>query len=139
MSKRVSGIGGIFFRSKDPKASRAWYNKHLGLNTHDYGATFEWRKSDNKESKGYTAWSPFPQDTEYMNPSGRDFMINFRVENLEELLSQLKAEGVEVVGEIETFEYGKFAHIMDPDGVKIELWEPNDEVFGKMSDGGTTC
>ncbi|QNL22769.1 VOC family protein [Hyphobacterium sp. CCMP332] len=125
--KRVTGLGGIFFKSEDPDKSKEWYKKHLGLNTNQYGATFHWRHADEPDKKGRTEWGPFDKNTEYMNPSKKDFMINYRVDNLEKLLEALKKEGVQIVGEMETYEYGKFGWIMDPDGVKIELWEPLDE------------
>lgn len=132
MKKRVTSIGGIFFKCNDPKAQRDWYANHLGFNTDDYGTTFEWRKSDSPEEKGHTVWSTFKNDTDYFAPSTKEFMVNFRVENLVELIAQLKKEGVEQVGEIQEYEYGKFAHIMDPEGNKIELWEAKDDEFGKM-------
>ena len=133
MKKRVTAIGGIFFKCENPKAQNEWYKTHLGLNTSDYGANFEWRKSDQPEEKGYTVWSPFKKDTEYFAPSEKEFMVNFRVENLAELLVALKEEGVQQIGEMQEYEYGKFAHILDPEGNKIELWEPVDEEYGKMT------
>ncbi len=130
--KRVTGIGGVFFKCKDPDTVKSWYKKHLGLETDQYGTSFEWRKADNPDEKGYTAWSPMKEDTEYFKPSKSPLMINYRVDNLEELVRVLREEGVQVVDEIETFEYGKFVHIMDPEGNKIELWEPIDREYGKM-------
>ncbi len=130
--KRVTSIGGIFFKCDDPKSQREWYAEHLGLKTDDYGTTFEWRKSDAPEEKGYSVWSTFPKDSDYFEPSKKEFMINFRVEDLENLLVELKKEGVQIIGEVQTLEYGKFAHIMDPEGNKIELWEAIDENFGKL-------
>lgn len=130
--KRVTSLGGIFFKCENPEQIREWYNKHLGINTDAYGTSFEWRKSDKPDEKGYTAWSPFKADTKYFDPSPKEFMINYRVENLEELVKILKSEGVQVVDEIESFDYGKFVHIMDPEGNKIELWEANDLEYGKM-------
>jgi predicted enzyme related to lactoylglutathione lyase len=130
--KRVTAIGGIFFKCDDPQAQRNWYANHLGLKTDDYGTTFEWRKSDNPEEKGYSVWSTFKKDTDYFEPSKKEFMINFRVEDLDALLIELKKEGVQVVGEVQVFEYGKFAHIMDPEGNKIELWQSIDAEYGKM-------
>lgn len=125
--KRVTGLGGIFFKSRDPQAIKDWYNKHLHLDAGEYGAMFEWRLADNPEKKGNTVWSPFPENTDYYDPSKKEFMINYRVENLEELLNVLKEEGVEIVGEIQNYPYGKFGWIMDPEGNKIELWEPAEE------------
>ena len=130
--KRVTSIGGIFFKCDDPKAQREWYANHLGFVTDDYGTTFEWRKSGNADEKGYSVWSTFPKDTDYFSPSKKDFMINFRVENLDEVLAELKKEGIEQIGETQILEYGKFAHIMDPEGNKIELWESDDKKFGEM-------
>ena len=125
--KRVTGIGGIFFKSNDPKAMREWYAKHLGLPVSEYGTMFEWRHADEPEKKGTTVWNPFKADTKYFEPSGREYMLNYRVENLEWLLGELKKEGVEQVGEMQVYEYGKFAHIVDPEGNKIELWEDTGE------------
>jgi D-3-phosphoglycerate dehydrogenase len=125
--KRVTGIGGIFFKSKNPKALIAWYGKHLGLKTNDYGSTFCWK--DNNGADCSTQWSPFAADTNYFVPSEKQFMQNFRVANLEKLLRQLEEEGVTIVGEMESFEYGNFGWVLDPEGNKIELWEPIDSVF----------
>ena len=101
-----------------------WYQKHLGLNTNPYGATFEWFEDADKTKKGQTQWSPFADTTTYFEPSAKEFMINYRVENLVELVEQLKKEGVTIVDKIETYDYGKFVHILDAEGNKIELWEP---------------
>lgn len=125
--KRVTGIGGLFFKSKNSKELVAWYGKHLGLKTDDYGSTFWWK--DNNGEDCSTQWSPFKDDTTYFSPSEKQFMQNFRVHNLEKLLLQLKAEGVTIVGEMESYDYGKFGWIMDPEGNKIELWEPIDYIF----------
>jgi predicted enzyme related to lactoylglutathione lyase len=122
--KRVTGIGGLFFKAEKPDELRNWYGTHLGFQTDQYGATFEWRHADDAEQKGYTQWSTFAKDSTYFAPSNKDFMFNFQVENLTELLAVLKAEGVTVIGEIEEYDYGKFGWIMDPEGNKIELWEP---------------
>jgi len=111
---------------------KEWYAKHLGFDVDKYGTTFEWRKSEEKDKKGYTVWSPFKQDTKYFEPSSKDFMINYRVENIEMLVEELKKEGVTVLDSIEVFEYGKFVHILDHEGNKIELWEPNDEEYEKI-------
>jgi len=135
--KRVTGIGGIFFKCKDPKAAREWYARHLGLNTGEYGTTFEWRQADEGTHKGFTQWCPFTADTKYFDPSAREFMINYRVENLEWLIEQLKKEGITIVDKIEVFDYGKFCHILDPEGNKIELWEPNDTAYDKIVEGRT--
>jgi predicted enzyme related to lactoylglutathione lyase len=125
--KRVTGIGGVFFKAKDPEKMKAWYGTHLGIPSNQYGATFNWYEKNG--DKGTTAWNPFKEDTSYFSPSEKQFMFNYRVENLEALLELLRAEGVTVVGDMEVFDYGKFAWIMDPEGNKIELWEPVDEAF----------
>jgi predicted enzyme related to lactoylglutathione lyase len=125
--RKVTGIGGIFFKCKDPKKVVEWYQQHLGLNTNPYGATFEWYDGSDSTKKGVTQWSPFSETTKYFEPSTRDFMINYRVENLVELVEQLQSEGVTVVDKIETVEYGKFVHIIDLEGNKIELWEPTEK------------
>ncbi|PZX55735.1 VOC family protein [Algoriphagus chordae] len=137
MKKRVTGIGGIFFKVEDPSKTKEWYQKHLGLNTDAYGATFEWRNSENSNKKGFTQWSPMKDDTTYFKPSEKDFMVNYRVENLVELLQELKAEGVTILDEIDDTSYGKFVHILDPDGHSIELWEPVDEAYDKIVDTKT--
>jgi len=136
--KKVTGIGGIFFKTKDPEILKAWYQKNLGLVTNEYGSVFEFRSTDEPDYKGYLVWSPFTEDTKYFDPSTKEFMINYRVENLEDLLEELRKEGVEIIGEIEKYEYGKFAHIVDPEGNKIELWEPVDSVFTNLYEGQTT-
>ena len=124
--KKATGIGGIFFKCKDPKKMREWYKAHLGLNTNQYGAVFEWRQGADTTKKGFTQWSPFSEKTKYFDPSTKDFMINYRVGNLEALVEQLKNEGVTIVDKIEDSEYGKFVHILDIEGNKIQLWEPKD-------------
>ncbi len=125
MNKRITGIGGIFFKTKDLDKTREWYRNHLGFDTNEYGSSFKWKDKNGKECT--TQWSPFKADTKYFLPSEKEFMVNYRVENLEELLKVLKEEGVTIVGEMETYDYGKFGWILDPDGNKIELWEPADE------------
>jgi len=124
--KKVTGIGGIFFKCKDPNKMKEWYQKHLGLNTNEYGAVFEWYQDTDNTKKGLTTWSPFAETTKYFAPSTKDFMINYRVENLVELVEELKKEGVTIVDNIETYDYGKFVHIIDAEGNKVELWEPSD-------------
>jgi predicted enzyme related to lactoylglutathione lyase len=131
MKKRVTGIGGVFFKTEDPKKLKEWYGKHLGLPIDEYGASFKWIDPAHPDAKApaLTAWSPFKSDTTYFNPSDKPYMFNYRVENLVELLKILRQEGVEIVGEMQEFSYGKFGWIMDPDGNKIELWEPMDDGF----------
>ncbi len=124
--KKVTGIGGIFFKCKDVNRVNEWYKKHLGLDTGPYGVSFEWYEGADGTKKGVTQWSPFAETTKYFEPSTRDFMINYRVENLVELVEQLKKEGVTVADKIETHEYGKFVHIIDVEGNKIQLWEPGE-------------
>lgn len=136
--KKVTGIGGIFFKCNDPGKMKDWYNSNLGLVTNEYGSTFEFRHADEPDKKGYLAWSPFSENTTYFEPSKKEFMINYRVEHIEELVEELKKNGVTVLDEIEAFEYGKFVHILDPENNKIELWEPVDSVFTALYEGKTT-
>ena len=131
---RVTGLGGIFFKSDNPDELKKWYSENLHFNVDEYGHTFSWKKPEDAQLNGYTQWSIFNSDTEYLNPSKKDFMINYRVENLEDLLAELKEKGMQIIGDIEEFDYGKFGWVMDPDGNKIELWEPVDEVFDKPND-----
>jgi predicted enzyme related to lactoylglutathione lyase len=132
--KKATGIGGIFFKCRDPKKVREWYGAHLGLNINPYGAVFEWRQGADSTKKGYTQWSPFSEKTKYFEPSVKDFMINYRVENLEGLVEQLRQDSVTIVDKIETVDYGKFVHIMDIEGNKIELWEPNDIEYERLGE-----
>ena len=122
--KRVTGIGGVFFKSQDPERLKEWYAKHLGLSINQWGCSFEYDPQAEDAKKSSVQWSPFKADTQYFEPSEKPFMINYTVDDLEALVEELKKEGVEVLGEISVYEYGKFAHIMDCDGNKIELWEP---------------
>ncbi|MEO8664706.1 MAG: VOC family protein [Ignavibacteria bacterium] len=130
--KKVTGIGGIFFKCKDPGKLRDWYKTNLGLNTNEYGSVFEWRQGADTTKKGFTQWSPFKETTKYFEPSTKDFMINYRVENLDELVEQLKKDGVTILDNIEVADYGKFVHIIDLEENKIELWEPNDIEYEKL-------
>jgi len=123
--KKVTGIGGIFFKCKDPKKMMEWYKTHLGLNVTDYGATFEWKESVDSTKNGSTTWSPFSETTKYFEPSAREFMINYTVADLEALVEELRKEGVTIVDNIETYDYGKFVHILDVEGNKVQLWEPS--------------
>lgn len=125
--KKVTGIGGIFFKTKDPKATNEWYKKHLGIEANQYGASFEWLEKDNPEKTGITQWTTFSDTTSYFAPSERDFMINYRVADLVALVKELKKENVTILDEIETYDYGKFVHILDGEGNKIQLWEPMGE------------
>lgn len=132
--RRVTSVGGIFFKCREPEKMKQWYADHLGFVTDEYGTNFEWRKSSAPDLKGFTVWSPFSNDTTYFEPSEKDFMINYRVENIELLVQILKKEGVTVLDEIDVSEYGKFVHILDPEGNKVELWEPDDESYDTMID-----
>jgi len=121
--ERVTGIGGIFFKSADPKALSAWYRDHLGLDVTDWGgAIFRWGGTDGPQ--GATIWSPFAADTDYMAPGTAPFMINFRVADLDALIAALRAEGCDVLDRTETSEQGKFGWVIDPEGNKVELWQP---------------
>lgn len=122
--KRVTGIGGIFFKAEDHKKMLEWYEKHLGIPCKEGYHAFQWKKADAPDETGTTVWSIFSAKTEYMNPSQSKFMINYRVENLDALLETLRAEGVKVDEKVEEYDYGKFGWIYDPEGNKIELWEP---------------
>ena len=124
--KKVTGIGGIFFKCKDPKAIKEWYNTHLGLDAGPYGASFEWRDIDDSTKKGLTQWNVNTETAKMYEPSKKDFMINYRVADLDALVAQLKNEGVTIVDNIEDTDYGKFVHILDLEGNKIQLWEPKD-------------
>ena len=130
---KVTGLGGIFFKSRDPEKTREWYNKHLGIeHFSEHGVTFEWRKAEKPGEKGYSVMSAFGADTDYMEPGTRDFMINLRVDDLEGMIEQMKKEGIRMAGEIEVYEYGKFCWVVDPNGIKIELWEPDDAAYGQL-------
>lgn len=135
--KKVTGIGGVFFKCKNPDKMKEWYKQNLGLQTDAYGTNFEWRLADSPDKKGFTQWSPFAQDSRYMQPSLKEFMINYRVADIESLVEELRKNGIQVLDEIEVFEYGKFVHLLDPEGNKIELWEPNDIEYEKIVDGRT--
>jgi predicted enzyme related to lactoylglutathione lyase len=124
--KRVTGIGGIFFKCKDPEAVNDWYKTHLGFDTNQYGASFEWRQMEDSEKTGLTQWTPFAENTQYFQPSAKEFMINYRVENLEQLVEELRKENVTILDNIETYDYGKFVHILDLEGNKIQLWQAID-------------
>lgn len=134
---KVTGIGGIFFKSKDRKALNAWYYSNLGLAPNDYGSLFEWRGSEDKNI-AYTQWSPFSNKTKYFEPSKKDYMINYRIDNMEALFRKLNENKVTIVDTIESYDYGKFLHILDCDSNKIELWEPIDASFKKLYEGKTT-
>lgn len=122
---KVTGIGGIFFFSDNPKEMKEWYVKNLGLEINEWGATsFDSRNIDNPEEINTLQWTPFKKGSDYFDPSKKEFMINYRVQNIEGLVNNLKENGVTILDSIATYDYGKFVHIMDAEGNKIELWEP---------------
>jgi len=133
---RVTGVGGIFFRTSDPEKTKQWYSENLGLSTNEFGAVFEFRNARRPEEINYLSWSPFEEGSDYFKPSEKEFMVNYRVNDLAGLEKNLRANGVTIVDEIEEYSYGKFLHILDEEGNKIELWEPIDHVLTEM--GGTT-
>ncbi len=123
--KRVTGIGGIFIKSADTKRLRDWYQKHLGIEIEEWGGTaFRWTGPHNPDGRGATIWSVFEASSSYFEPSAAPFMVNYRVENLHSLLAELRNEGCQVTGDVQESEFGKFGWVLDPDGNKIELWEP---------------
>jgi predicted enzyme related to lactoylglutathione lyase len=124
MKKHITGIGGIFFKAQDPTSLKSWYRDHLGIDAGEYGTSFLWRDADDPTREGRTVWSPFPQNTTYFEPSTSQFMINYIVEDLDILLAELRAKGVTKDDRIENTEYGRFAWISDPEGNRLELWEP---------------
>jgi predicted enzyme related to lactoylglutathione lyase len=120
--KRVTGIGGIFFKAKDPKALQAWYRDHLGVDVKPWGGdAFDWVDADGKPTGGTTAWSIASESSDQFS---RPFMVNYRVADLHGLIAALKAEGCDVVDKTDDSEYGKFGWVVDPEGNKVELWEP---------------
>ena len=125
LTQRVTGIGGVFFKARDPKALGAWYQQHLGIALEDWGgAVFRWVSDDNPTGTGTTTWSPFAESSSYFAPSQARFMINYRVADLHVLLAALRSEGCAVDDKFDESEYGKFGWVMDPDGNRIELWQP---------------
>jgi predicted enzyme related to lactoylglutathione lyase len=124
---KVTGIGGIFFFSDNPKETKEWYAKNLGLEVNDWGSTFRFRDVNKPEEIGSLQWTPFKKGSEYFAPSKKEFMINYRVQNIEGLVNKLKENGVIILDDIASYDYGKFVHIMDTEGNKIELWEPRGE------------
>ena len=124
--KRVTGIGGIFIKAENPGQLYEWYEKHLGIKRepHGYGALLHWREDENPERRGETVWSLFEKHSKKFDPSNAPFMLNYRVDDMDALLDALRAEGVEIDPKRDDSEYGKFAWIIDPEGNKIELWEP---------------
>ncbi len=122
--QRVRGIGGIFWKARDPKALAAWYRDHLGVPVEDWGgASFKWAEHDARGDAS-TVWSPFAADTHYFEPSQATFMVNFRVDDLDAMLAQLRALGDSVDPKVDESEFGRFGWVMDPEGNRIELWQP---------------
>ena len=136
LEPKVTGIGGIFFFSENPEKTKEWYAQHLGFKVNQWGSIFEFRNANRPDEINYLQWSPFQKGSEYFDPSKKEFMINYRVQNIEALIKKLKADGVQVLDEIASYDYGKFVHIMDAEGNKLKLWEPVDHVFTTM--GGET-
>ncbi len=134
-SPRVTGIGGIFFLSDNPETTTSWYKDNLGLVMDDYGSAFEFRNANRPNEINYLRWS-ISNKEEYYKPSKKGFMINYRVQNIEAMVDNLKKNGVTVLDSITTYPYGKFVHLLDPEGNKIELWEPIDSFLTEM--GGPT-
>ena len=123
---KVVGVGGVFFKSENPEKIKKWYEENLSLPTDQYGTMFKSRDIDNPDEINYLQWSPFDKDTDYFDPSKKEFMINYRVQNIEDFVKVLKEKGITVLDEITEYgEIGKFVHIIDPEGNKIELWEPS--------------
>lgn len=126
---KVTGIGGIFFFSDNPEETKEWYAENLGLEVNQWGSSFEFRNANRPDEINYLQWSPFKTGNAYFKPSKKEFMVNYRVQNLEGLIRKLRNKGVSILDSMETYDYGKFIHIMDADGNKIELWEPIDSVL----------
>jgi predicted enzyme related to lactoylglutathione lyase len=132
---RVTGVGGLFFKCKDPKNVREWYKLHLHMDTNPYGTKFEWRQGSDPSKYGCTQWSVFGEKTTYFAPSAKDFMINYRVHHIVQLVEQLRKDGVTIVDNIDDTDYGKFVHILDCEQNKVELWEPKDADYDKVVGG----
>ena len=134
---RVTGVGGIFFKSSNPEEMKEWYKTNLGLDTDPWGTNFEWFQGADSSKKGFTQWSPSKEESTFFEPSQKDFMINYRVVHIEKLVEQLKENGVKILDDIESYDYGEFVHILDQEGNKIQLWEPNDIEYEKIVQGRT--
>jgi predicted enzyme related to lactoylglutathione lyase len=126
---KVTGLGGVFFKCQDLEKTKDWYRDLLGIPLQDaYGAAFPFREDENPETRGYSVFGPFSSRTRYFEPSDRGFMINLRVDDLEGMLTRLHSAGARIVGDIEEHEYGRFAWVIDPEGVKLELWQPTGDI-----------
>lgn len=129
--QRVTGIGGIFIKARDPQRMKDWYRKHLGIDIQEWGGTsFRWHTPERPEPEGMTVWSIFPPDTRYFDPSPAPFMVNYRVDDLHAVLAALRAEGCRVDDKVDESEFGKFGWVMDPEDNRIELWQPPERVPG---------
>jgi predicted enzyme related to lactoylglutathione lyase len=127
ITPKVTGIGGVFFYSDDLKKTKEWYTKNLGIEFNAWGSSsFEFRNLNTPEDIGTLEWKPFKREEDYFSPSKKDFMVNYRVQNLEGMLTRLKENGVTILDSVASYDFGKFVHIMDSEGNKIELWEPVD-------------
>ena len=131
---KITGLGGVFFKAKNPNAMKQWYDDNFRLGSDQYGKAFSWRDVNDKEHISYTQWSVMKDDTDYFDPGKQQYMINYRVENLDELLDELKSKGIKQIGAVDKYDYGNFAWVLDPEGNKIELWEPVDQVFTDISE-----
>jgi predicted enzyme related to lactoylglutathione lyase len=120
----VTGIGGVFFKAADPAKLRGWYREHLGIDGGEHGIAFFWREEQDAKQFGRTVWSVFPKETNYFGAAEQDFMVNYRVRDLDRLLVKLRAEGVRQVGPVEEYWYGRFAWVIDGEGNRVELWQP---------------
>ena len=129
---KVIGVGGIFFKAKKPSRLRKWHKDHLSFNLNPYGSSFEFRNANNPEKVQYFLWSVLKNDTDYFSPSTKEFMVNFRVENIEKTVAYLRKIGTKIIDEVTTYPYGKFVHILDPEGNAIELWKANDDFFSDL-------
>ena len=134
---KVTGIGGIFFKSDNPNELKAWCQEHLGVVIDEYGSNFKWYEGADSTQIAWTQWSAFHSKTKYFLPSEKPYMINYRVANMDALVKDLKAAGVTFTDTVATYDYGKFVHIMDPEGTKVELWEPVNEVYTKYVKAAT--
>ncbi len=130
MESFITGIGGVFFRTAHKTNTLKWFETHFGMKAESWGAVFPWRDHANPDKEGTTSWGVFENESGYFGNPDQQYMINYRVRNMEDLLEKLKAEGVEIVKPMESIEFGKFAWVNDPDGHRIELWEPVDEAMG---------
>lgn len=130
----VTGIGGVFFKSKDPKKLKAWYDDNLGFRNGPYGTNFEWRQAGDSTQKGFTLWAPFKETTKYFE---KEFMINYRVSDVDALLAELKTKGILPLDSVQRDATGAFVHLMDPEGNRIQLWQPNDEEYYNLGPGTT--